>query len=171
MKNILFIAPRFHTNQYYMVRHLLKKNKVSFIALYKGGIEDYTYIKPQILAQSNISKKLQSFFNLRFDTLYYPNILDLLKKIKKIKPDLIILRIYSRPLLYIVSLLSKIYGCKIVYYDQTPLIKYNNFISYLKYCESKIARFIFSAAWYSPILLEPIEKYRIPFLVKTKKKD
>ena len=170
MKNILFIAPRFHTNQYYMIRHLLKKNKVSFIALYKGGIEDYTFVKPQILAQSNFSKKLQSFFNFRFDTLYFPKIFDFYKKIKKIKPDLIILRIYSRPLLYIVSSLAKIFSCKIIYYDQTPLLRYNNLISYLKYCESIIARLIFSAAWYSPILLEPKEKYSIPFLVKTKKK-
>ena len=170
MKNILLIAPRFHTNQYYMIRHLLKKNTVSFIALYKGSIEDYTFVKPKTLAQSNISIKLQSIFNLRYDTLYFPKTLDLYRKIKKIKPDLIILRIYSRPLLYIVSFLAKIFKCKIVYYDQTPLIKYNNFISYLKYCESIIARYIFSAAWYSPILLEPKEKYSIPFLVKTKKK-
>ena len=62
------------------------------------------------------------------------------------------------------------FGCKIVYYDQTPHRKYNNFISYLKYCESKAARYIFSAAWYTPILIEPKEKYSIPFLVKTKKK-
>ena len=170
MKNILLIAPRFHTNQYYMIKHLFKKNNVSFIALYRGGIEDYRFVKPKILTQSNISKKLQSLFNLRYDTLYFPKILDLYRKIRKIKPDLIILRIYSRPLLYIVSLLAKIFKCKIVYYDQTPLIKYNNFISYLKYCESIIARYIFSAAWYSPILLEPKEKYSIPFLVKTKKK-
>jgi glycosyltransferase involved in cell wall biosynthesis len=170
MKNILLIAPRFHTNQYYMIRHLLKKNTVSFIALYKGSIEDYTFVKPKTLAQSNISIKLQSIFNLRYDTLYFPKIIDLYRKIKKIKPDLIILRIYSRPLLYIVSFLAKIFKCKIVYYDQTPLIKFNNFISYLKYCESIIARYIFSAAWYSPILLEPKEKYSIPFLVKTKKK-
>ena len=170
MKKILFIAPRFHTNQYYMIRHLLKKNRVFFIALYKGGIEDYSYVAPQVLTQSNISRKIQSFFNLRFDTLYFPKILDLYKKIEKMKPDLIILRVYSRPLLYFVSVLSKIFGCKIVYYDQTPLLKYNNFISYLKYCESITARFIFRAAWYSPILSEPNEKYRIPFLVKTKKK-
>ena len=170
MKNILFIAPRFHTNQYYMIKHLLKKNKVSFISLYKGGIEDYTFIKPYVLTQSLISKKLQFFFNLRFDTLYFPKISDIYKKIKKIKPDLIILRVYSRPLLYIVSFLGKIFNCKIIYYDQTPSLKYQNIISYLKYSEFNIVRFIFNAAWYSPILLEPLEKYSIPFMVRTKKK-
>ena len=170
MKKILFIAPRFHTNQYYTIKHLLKKSRVFFIALYKGGIEDYSCIKPEILTQSNISKKIQSFFNLRFDTLYFPKILDLQKKISRIKPDLIILRVYSRPLLYLVSFLTKVYGCKIIYYDQTPILKYNNFISYLKYCETITARFLFGAAWYSPILLEPNKKYTIPFVVKTKKK-
>ena len=62
MKNILLIAPRFHTNQYYMTKHLLKKNNVFFISLYKGNVEDHTFVKPQILSQSDISQKLQSFF-------------------------------------------------------------------------------------------------------------
>ena len=170
MKNILLIAPRFHTNQYYMVKHLLKNNNVFFMSLYKSNVEDYTLVKPQILNQSYISKKLQSFFNLRFDTLYFPIVRDFYKKIKVTKPDIIILRVYSRPLIYITSFITKIFRCKIIYYDQTPLIKYNNFVSCLKYLESKFARFLFGAAWYSPILNEPKKKYSIPFLVKTKKK-
>ena len=170
MKNILLIAPRFHTNQYYMIKHLIKNNNVFFMSLYKGSVEDHTFIKPQILNQSKISKKLQSFFKLRFDTLYFPILKDFYKKIKITKPDIIILRVYSRPLIYITSFFTKIFGCKIIYYDQTPLVKYNNLISFLKYFESKFARFLFGAAWYSPILNEPKKKYSIPFLVKTKKK-
>ena len=170
MKNILLIAPRFHTNQYYMIKHLIKKNNVFFMSLYKGSIEDYRFVKPKVLNQSNISKKLQTLFNLRFDTLYFPTIKDYYKKIKMTKPDIIILRVYSRPLIYITGFFTKILRCKIIYYDQTPLVKYNNFISCLKYLESKFSRFLFGAAWYSPILIEPEKKYSIPFIVKTKKK-
>lgn len=169
MKKILFIAPRFHTNQYYLIKNLLKKNHIYFISLYEGKIEDHKYLKPEIIKQSFFSKKIQSFLKLRFDTFYLPNFLQLLRVLKKIKPDLIILRIYSRPLLYITSLLSKFLGAKIIYYDQTPSLKLNGFLSFLKYLELIFAKFIFKAAWFSPILLNPSEKDSLPFVVKTKK--
>ena len=169
MRKILFIAPRFHTNQYYLIKNLLKKNHIFFISLYEGKIENHKYLKPEIIEQSLISKKIQAILKLRFDTLYFPNFFQVFGILKKIKPDLIILRIYSRPLLYIVSLLSKVFRAKIIYYDQTPSLKLNGFIPFLKYLEIIFAKFIFNAAWFSPILLKPSEKDSLPFVVKTKK--
>jgi glycosyltransferase involved in cell wall biosynthesis len=169
MKKILFIAPRFHTNQYYTIKNLNKKNKVFFISLYKGKIENYRHIQPKVISQSFYSKKLQSFFNFRYDTFYFPNFAQLFKIIGKIKPDIVIIRIYSRPLLYISSLISKIFKAKIIYYDQTPTTGYKNLISFCKYLELTFAKFFFGAAWYSPILLEPSKKNSLPFVVKTKK--
>ena len=70
---ILFIAPRFHTNQYYLIENLNKKNQISFISLFRGMTEDHRLVKPKILKQSSVSKKIQRFFKFRFDTFYFPN--------------------------------------------------------------------------------------------------
>jgi len=166
---ILFIAPRFHTNQYYLIKNLTKKNQIFFVSLFQGKTEDHTLIRPEILKQSFFSKKIQFFLKLRFDTFYLPNFSHLLSILKKAKPDLVIIRIYSRSLLYIASFLSKIFRVKIVYYDQTPGLKYHNILSYLKYLEFQFAKFIFRAAWFSPILLMQSKKNSLPFVVKTKK--
>ena len=87
MRRILFIAPRFHTNQYYLIKNLLKKNHIFFISLYEGKIENHKYLKPEIIEQSLISKKIQAILKLRFDTLYFPNffqVFGILKKINQI---------------------------------------------------------------------------------------
>ena len=130
MKKILFIAPRFHTNQYYTVQNLMKKYEVFFISLFKGKVEDYKYLEPEVIKQGSLSRQLQIFFKLRFDTLYFPNFFQLFRIFKKIKPDIIILRIYSRPLLYLVSILSKIFKAKIIFYDQSTELNYKNLISF-----------------------------------------
>ena len=167
---ILFIAPRFHTNQFQTIKILMKKNTIYFFSLFKGKTEDYSLITPLIVEQSKFSKYLQSKLALRFDTLYFPKINKLFKKINKIKPDLIIIRIYSRPLKYIVSIIAKIIGCKIVYYDQTKTFGYSDLISFLKYIEFNFSRLIFGAAIYSTILQTPKQYNSLPFVVKTKKK-
>ncbi len=166
---ILFVAPRFHTNQYYLIKNLKKKNQILFISLFKGKTEDYRLIKPIVLKQSFLSKKIQKLFKFRFDTFYFPNFFQFFSILKKAKPDLVILRVYSRPLLYITSILTKILRAKIVYYDQTPGLTYSNLLSYFKYLELNFAKFIFNAAWFSPILLTSNEKNSLPFVVKTKK--
>tara|TARA_Y100000996_G_scaffold385683_1_gene343205 strand:- start:5013 stop:6098 length:1086 start_codon:yes stop_codon:yes gene_type:complete len=169
MRKILFIAPRFHTNQYYLIKNLMRKNQIYFLSLFKGKTEDYKYIKPKVIKQSYFSIKIQSLFNLRFDTCYFPNFFEYLSILKKTKPDLIIIRTYSRTLLYITSILSKVLKSNIIYYNQSPDLKYYNFISFLKYLEFNLAKFIFKAAWFSPILLKPNNKNSLPFVVKTKK--
>ncbi len=169
MRKILFIAPRFHTNQYYLIKNLMRKNQIYFLSLFKGKTEDYKYIKPKIIKQSYFSLKFQSFLKLRFDTFYFPNFFEYLSIFKEIKPDLIIIRTYSRPLLYITSVLSKVFKSNIIYYNQSPGLEYSDFTSFLKYLEFNLAKFIFKAAWFSPILLKSNNKNSLPFVVKTRK--
>ena len=167
---ILFIAPRFHTNQFQTIKVLMKKNTVYFFSLFKGKTEDYRFVTPLIVEQSKISKYFQSKLSLRFDTFYIPKISKLFKKINKIKPDLIIIRIYSRPLKYIVSIIAKIVGCKLVYYDQTNSFGFRDLMSFLKFIEFNFSKLIFGAAVYSTILKDPKKYNSLPFDVKTKKK-
>ena len=167
---ILFIAPRFHTNQFQTIKVLMKKNTVYFFSLFKGKTEDYRFVTPLIVEQSKISKYFQSKLSLRFDTFYIPKISKLFKKINKIKPDLIIIRIYSRPLKYIVSIIAKIVGCKLVYYDQTNSFGFRDLMSFLKFIEFNFSKLIFGAAVYSTILKDPKKYNSLPFVVKTQKK-
>ncbi|OHA58428.1 MAG: hypothetical protein A2571_01455 [Candidatus Vogelbacteria bacterium RIFOXYD1_FULL_44_32] len=50
----VFIAPRFHTNFYYLVKTLLDHgHQVDFLALYEGKSEDHSLVKPIIVGKPN----------------------------------------------------------------------------------------------------------------------
>ncbi|BFP42767.1 hypothetical protein FGF1_36120 [Flavobacteriaceae bacterium GF1] len=54
---VLFIAPRFHTNQYFLTKQLIQKNvEVSFLSIYVGGSENHKYVTPIISEPSLITK-------------------------------------------------------------------------------------------------------------------
>mgnify|MGYP003645909391 CR=1 FL=1 len=54
---ILFIAPRFHTNQFFLTKQLIEHNiEVNFLAVYTGGSENHSYVKPILLIPSIITK-------------------------------------------------------------------------------------------------------------------
>ncbi len=46
-KKVLFIAPRFHTNQFFLTKNLLKRKvQITFLSIYQGGSENHKYLKP-----------------------------------------------------------------------------------------------------------------------------
>ena len=56
-KKVLFIAPRFHTNQFFLTKQLLEKDvEVSFLSVYIGGSENHTYLKPILSTPSKLTK-------------------------------------------------------------------------------------------------------------------
>ena len=47
---VMYIAPRFHTNQSAVVKGWIERgDEVTFISYYTAIIEDYSYIKPIVL--------------------------------------------------------------------------------------------------------------------------
>lgn len=132
---VLFIAPRYHTNQSPIVESLLEQgHTVEFLVYRKGIIEDYTCITPRVL-------KPNLFFRLYFQLYYndktyeekerfmikyfFPNIRDLISILKHFKPSVVIMREggYSTMLSTLICRLMLIK--KTILYTQTPQYENN----------------------------------------------
>lgn len=129
---VMYIAPRFHTNQSAVVKGWIERgDKVTFISYYTAIIEDYTYVKPIVLGFSKWYYPIDWLYvnvlrrhdpgNTAFKINHgFPPILRIKKVMKAEKPDLVIMR--DRTLYTIVAnLFCKKYGYQSVLYNQSPL--------------------------------------------------
>ncbi len=151
---ILFIAPRFHTNQFPIIKLLQKKYEVHFLSQYVGDIENHSLIKPSLCKGF--------FFPLNFNLRnidysicsFIPNIFFLIKYFKKINPNLIIIRHHYKLLSYTSIFILKLMGKKIILYDQNEITlnvkkKTINYI-WFKF-EFYFRTYILNIPWFSPI--------------------
>ena len=129
---VMYIAPRFHTNQSAVVKGWIERgDEVTFISYYTAIIEDYSYIKPIVLGFSkwyypidwlyvNVIKRHDPG-NTAFKINHgFPPIMKIRKVMKTEKPDLVILR--DRTLYTIVAnLFCRRYGYPAILYNQSPL--------------------------------------------------
>ncbi|MDE6908593.1 MAG: hypothetical protein K2P21_10605, partial [Lachnospiraceae bacterium] len=127
---IMYIAPRFHTNQSAVVKGWIERgDEVLFVSYYTAIIEDYSCIKPLVLGFSPIFLLIDKIYtNIlhRKDVAAsafkinhgFPPILKLRRVIKKWKPDVIILR--DRTLYTIAgNLIGRKSKC--ILYNQSPM--------------------------------------------------
>ena len=127
---VMYIAPRFHTNQSAIVKGWIEKgDEVLFISYYKAIIEDYSCIQPIVLGFSPIYKLIDKIYvdvihrndlsALTFKIKHgFPPILKLKKVMQNYKPDVIIMR--DRTLYTIAAyLLGRKRKC--ILYNQNPL--------------------------------------------------
>lgn len=129
---VMYIAPRFHTNQSAVVKGWIERgDQVVFISYYTAVIEDYSMIKPIVLGFSKLYYPIDWLYvnvikrhdpgNTAFKINHgFPPILRIKKVMKEEKPDLVIMR--DRTLYTIVSdWFCRKYGYKSVLYNQSPL--------------------------------------------------
>lgn len=129
---LMYIAPRFHTNQAPIVKALIQHgHEVCFISQYRGKIEDYSALKPVVVGYSKAfilwekiyknvlhrNNALAGDMRLRFGI---PPIARLKQQIKEYKPDVIILR--ERSIYSIVTYMScKCMKIPFILYNQSPI--------------------------------------------------
>ena len=128
---VVYIAPRFHTNQAALVEGWLNHgDQVYFLVCRKGKSEDYSAIEPEVIGYSGLSHFLAKIyrklkpndanaidFNLRYGL---PPFRIIKKRLKEIAPDLVILReksVYSMRCAGICRGL----GILAITYNQSPL--------------------------------------------------
>lgn len=131
---ILYVAPRFHTNQVPIMKGFLEAgDEVKFISQYQGGTEDYSVIEPVVLGYSalfnvilnlvNGLKKMtgkyrKNDFNFQAKFGFLPK-----KKFKNIldemQPDAVILRDRSIYNIAITTICKK-KNIKCILYTQSP---------------------------------------------------
>ena len=129
---ILYIAPRFHTNQVPIIRGLLRKgNEVKFISHYTGAVENYEDIKPQVLGYSSffefvygIVKRLRILNDAKLNIFRmkggFPPKALLKKAILEFNPDVVITRERSCYSMSATKICRK-NNIPIILYDQSPL--------------------------------------------------
>ncbi len=128
---ILFVAPRFHTNQYPTSRELIKHGHEVFYLVQTVGVsEDHTYVKPHQMKISWLGKLIKRRILRKNDRPtaetkmihhYVPSFGSVFGYIKKIKPDIVILR-DRIPSTVIANIACKLLGIKaVVLYNQTSL--------------------------------------------------
>ena len=133
----LFIAPRFHTNQYFIVKILQKKghNVAFFVRDKNKASEKHDILEPIVIRR---------FLNLGY-----------FRKIKKLNPDIIVVRDPNKLFSLVTLLMARILKIKnILIYTQGPLCRKQN----LKTKMNKIFLTVFKAKWITPVLGEK-EKY------------
>ncbi len=128
----LYVAPRYHTNQIPIMKGLKEQgHEVFFFSHYKGKIEDYSFVIPEIIGYSplfllvnNIYTRIQKKKNIMADDWKllhgFPPIIKMYRKMKKINPDVVIIRersIYS----IITYLICRTLHIKAILYNQSPV--------------------------------------------------
>lgn len=149
---ILFVAPRFHTNQYQMIKTLQENDhEVSFHVAYVGPTEDHTLLKPITFKQSKVSKFIENTFRKGAikKPYFFPNIASYWEHFRALNPEIIIIR---DPFKYYFSLLAAFFALftntKIIFYSQEELYRYRSRIKILKQTS---AMAFFKSAWMTPI--------------------
>jgi len=158
--NILYVAPRYHTNQVPIMRGWSEHNcRVMFMAEFEGVSEVHDYVEFVRLKPNFLSKIVFNIIDKKYSpnqaegkkiVMFIPAFMDTLKKIKEFKPDLVIVRerYITNFAIYFICKILKINKC--ILYVQQPIygnVGTNNPIK--KYLKSKLfPRVVFSPIYY-----------------------
>jgi glycosyltransferase involved in cell wall biosynthesis len=179
---ILFIAPRFHTNQLQIAKTLINVgHKLSFFVYTIGNIEDHSFLTPEILPESIFSKIFKKITKKRKNSQnYFPKLIILYKRLSKLRPDIIIIRRHGRVYTYVAAFFGRMLRSKIVFYDQVN----SEFLNHKKddSFQIKLRRIkllmllkLFNAKWITPLkdvslnYKLPKRCFYIPFVAELKK--
>lgn len=177
---ILYIAPRFHTNQSAVVKGWMERgNEVSFISYYTAIIEDYSCIKPIVLGYSPFYYPIDYIYvnlikrndpaNTAFKINHgFPPIFRMRREMRRIKPDIVIMR--DRTLYTIVATwFCRRYHYDTILYNQSPLWDKMPKQDYLH----RLIRKLCPAKRMTPVMGTPGEdrqiapnSYYVPFVVE-----
>jgi len=148
---ILFVAPRFHTNQFQLIKILQeKKHHIFFHVAIIGPTEDHSLIKPVRHTQSKLSVFIEKIFgkggvNRRF---YFPELSGYRIIFRQLKPDLVIIRDPYKLFSLVAACYALLTKAKIIFYTQEDLSGSRTWRTLLK---QKLTIRFFKAAWMTPI--------------------
>lgn len=149
---ILFVAPRFHTNQYQVVKTLLEKgHEVLFHVASLGFTEDHSLVKPVRHRQARLSFFLEKIFGQGGvnHPHYFPNPIQYWKAFRKIRPEIAVIRDPFKLFSILAAFCALFTRTRIVFYTQEHIKRELSPKTKLK---RKMALRFFRAAWMTPIV-------------------
>lgn len=154
--NILFIAPRFHSNQIEIVRTLISKgHNVKFCVMYKGPLETYPDVVPMLLPSKTSGDISMTGNEAAYIKNFRLDVIQMMKLLKNLKPDIVIIRDKSIAMRRIV-LLCDILRIRTVLYDQSAI--YEPALSIMRRIRRRIYNFGIPKERYSPVLYREADK-------------
>lgn len=156
--NILFVAPRYHTNQDPIVRTLLAAgHSVKFHVATIGPIENHECIKPVVVQESALSIFLSKIFGRAQinNRSYFPSPYAYFREVIKVRPTITVIRLHGRAFSYIAAVCARLAGSRIVFYEQSPFEALPKLsrdpTGWLKYIRHRTPQWLFGAAWMTPL--------------------
>jgi glycosyltransferase involved in cell wall biosynthesis len=152
---LLFVAPRFHTNQFQLIKKLLeKKHEVCFHVACVGPTEDHSLIIPQQFKQSKLSLFVEKIFGKGGATRrnYFPQLMGYWRTFKQLKPDMVVIRDPYKLFSLTVALYALLTKARIIFYTQEDIFRYRSWKTLLK---QKLTIRFFKAAWMTPVKSSP----------------
>ncbi len=123
MRKVMFIAPRFHTNQAHAVRALLRSGtEVAFLVRRIRSKEYHHDLEPEVLGEGLISSSVRGIADVKtHNKLFsYPSAPRLIRRARRFKPDIAVIREqggYSS----LAMLIMKALGFRCVLHTQRPI--------------------------------------------------
>ncbi|WP_205511023.1 glycosyltransferase family 4 protein [Longitalea arenae] len=148
---MLFVAPRFHTNQVQLIKKLLEeKHEVTFHVANIGPTEDHSLITPVTFKQSKLSVLTEKIFGKGASTRknYFPNPWRYWQVFKQLNPEMVVIRDPYKLFSLMAALYAKMTKARIVFYTQENLYRSRSWRLRLK---QKLTIRFFKAAWMTPI--------------------
>jgi glycosyltransferase involved in cell wall biosynthesis len=148
---ILFVAPRFHTNQVQLIKKLLeKKHEIFFHVACIGPTEDHSLLMPLHYKQSKLSVFIETVLgkggvNRRH---YFPKLVSYWKVFRQMKPEIVVIRDPYKLFSLMAAFYALLIKAKIVFYTQEDIFKSRKKRTLLK---QKLTIRFFKAAWMTPV--------------------
>ena len=149
--HFLFTAPRYHTNQHFATKALLEAgHEVSFLALERAPIEVYDALYPTVLGQSGAMRAMG---------LRMPPILNFWCLMRKLKPDVVIVRNPNSAYGLLSVAVGRFLDANLIFYSLTPMHRQLN---WWKVLARSFPTWAARAKWMTPVLGSP-ERYAPTF--------
>jgi len=152
---ILFLAPRFHTNQVDLVSKLVGEgHEVSFIVMGRSNSEDHSLIVPFVVGPSWIGKIVNRLFNTNDDFALmahyaWPKLIRLYRALFAIRPDTVISRGFMEPYILFSLPYVLLRRCRFVVYTQGP--KYRSRIPFRVCMFNFVATRLLRFRWFTAV--------------------
>lgn len=171
--NVVFVAPRFHTNQVEVVRALIEAgHTVGFHVTAIGGTEDHSVLVPRVFEPCMVSRLFVRAFGDGGvnGPRIFPSPWAYWKHLRTLAPDLVIVRAPNRAFSFLAAMCARLRGAKVVFYTQGRLSRP---YSVRERVLIRLLLFAFNAAWYTPLSgnrclpngRPPKGMYYVPFAV------
>lgn len=173
---VLFVVPRYHTNMTGWVQAFKDNGDSVYVhTMRKGPTENYLDVTPEVLKESVFSIFIIKIFGDGGPNAprAFPSFFSYFIKLRKLKPDVLIVRDISRWFSFMAAVFARMLGIKVVIYSQ--MNRYDTYSS-KRQRMINLTNSFFNSFWMTPVLGDirkqknlPKKVVFIPFVVTVAK--